>query len=439
MPTLPVTPPPLPSGFTVDDLGLLLAVALAAALAYLVARRLLTGAGARLAGRASPRLAALLRRREVFAPLALLAPAAVVALAAPALRARFGWSGGLLDQLLQGGVVVVVALAAHGLLGLLDELLSAGRAPGVASLIHQVFRWLRVANVALAAVLLLGAFTDVPVAWVVAGLGLVAATGSIVFADLLYNLVAGALLKAGRLVAVGDWLEVPPLGIDGQVREIGPLLVVVQNWDNTLATVPPRYLVNNTFRNWQQVHRVGARRVLRTLYLDVTTVRPLDELDAGLLGAARALPGVADVLARRVPAAGPTGPTGADGAPQGPQQEQAPALAGLTNAGLYRAYLMGHLAAHPQRAPDTIWRVTNEDAVGGGLPVVLLAYVRETEDVPFRLLEAELYEHALAAAPRFGLRAYQPPVAAAGYRPPTGAGLRAGRGRRAADDRSGSG
>jgi miniconductance mechanosensitive channel len=418
MPAVPVPVPPLPTSFTLDDVGLLLAVALAAAVAYLLARRLLTGLGGRLVGRANPRLAALLRRREVFASVALLAPAAVVGLAAPALRERFGWSGGLFDQLLDGCVVVVVAVAVHGLLGALDELLAAGRAPAVADPIHQGFRWLRVANVALAVVLLLGAFTDVPVTWVLAGLGVVAAAGSIVFGDLLYNAAAGAALKAGRLVAVGDWLEVPPLGIDGRVREIGPLLVVVQNWDNTLATVPPRYLVTNTFRNWQQVHRTGARRILRRLYLDVATVRPLDEPDDELLAGARSLPEVADYLAGRVPAGGPAG--GAAGTPQGPQpaQEQGQVLAGLTNVGLYRAYLMGHLAAHPQRAPDTIWRVTNEDAAGGGLPLVLLAYVRETEDVPFRLLEAELYEHALAAAPRFGLRPYQPPVPPVATLPP---------------------
>jgi miniconductance mechanosensitive channel len=413
---MPITPPPLPTSFTLDDVGLLLAVALAAAVAYLVARRLLTGWGARLVGRASPRLAALLRRREVFAPVALLAPALVVALAMPALRERFGWSGGLFEQLLAGGVVVVVALVLHGLLGALDELLTAGRAPAVASPIHQCFRWLRVANVALAVVLLLGTLTDVPVAWVLAGLGLIAATGSIVFADLLYNLVAGSILKAGRLVAVGDWLEVPPLGVDGQVREIGLLLLVVQNWDNTLATVPPRYLVNNTFRNWQQVYRVGARRVLRTLYLDVASVRPLDELDDALLAAARSLPAVADFLDRRVRADGL-----AEGATWQTQQERA--LAGLTNVALYRAYLMGYLAAHPQRVRDTIWRVTNADAVGGGLPVVLLAYVRETEDVPFHLLDSELYEHALAAAPRFGLRPYQSPLGYS-YPPPAGAGPR---------------
>jgi miniconductance mechanosensitive channel len=138
------------------------------------------------------------------------------------------------------------------------------------------------------------------------------------------------------------------------------------------------------------VHRVGGRRNLRRLSLDAATVRPIDD---ERLAAARALPEIAGNLDERAAAIG------------GPQ----PALAGLTNAGLYRAYLMGCLAAHPKRAPDTIWRVGDEDALDGGLPLSLLVYVVETEEVPYRLVAAEIYEHALAAAPSFGLRVYQPP------------------------------
>ena len=119
-------------------------------------------------------------------------------------------------------------------------------------------------------------------------------------------------------------------------------------------------------------------------------------LDDTWLAAARAEPAVAHWLAQRVQTFGST----------------AQATAGLTNVALYRVALMGYLASHPQRAADTIWRVTNEDAMGQGLPVLLLLYVRETEDVPYRLLDAELYEYALAAASRWGLRVFQAPSGA---------------------------
>jgi len=122
-------------------------------------------------------------------------------------------------------------------------------------------------------------------------------------------------------------------------------------------------------------------------------VRPLDD---ELCAAARELPDVAAYLGERVQEYG----------------SAQTALATLTNAALYRTYLMGYLAAHPKVAKDQIWRVTNEDAVGKGLPLLLLAYLTETQDVPYRLLDAEIYEHALAIAPRFGLRIFQTPAGA---------------------------
>lgn len=391
--------PELPSSFTLDDLALLLAVLLAALVAYLIARWFLVRLGARLVQRANPRLDETLERQHVWDYVALLAPALVMAVATPLLQLRFSWAHGLFEQVLDGYVIVVVALVLNRLLSALDELFSAERAPSAAGPIHTAVRWLRVVNLAVAVILALGAFTHVQVTWVLAGIGVVAAAGSIVFSDMLYNLVADATLKRRKLVAVGDWLEIPPLDINGQVKELGPQLIVVQNWDNSQSTLPPRYLINNTFRNWQQMYRVGTRRIQRTIAIDVTTVRPLDD---DLLATARAQPEVARFFERR--------------ARELSSAQQA--RPGLTNVGLYRAYLMDYLQEHPKRAPDTIWRVSNEDAVGNGLPLLLLVYVREIDDVPYRLLDAEMYEHALAAASGFGLRIFQKPA---------GIDLRAGR------------
>jgi hypothetical protein len=130
-----------------------------------------------LVGRVNPRLAELLQRHRVLAAIALLAPTLVIALAVPALQAALGWPVGFLDQAIDVCIVVVVALVVHRLLDALDELLTAGRAPDVAGPIHQGFRWLRVANLALATILALGVFADVPVAWVLASIGLVLAAG----------------------------------------------------------------------------------------------------------------------------------------------------------------------------------------------------------------------------------------------------------------------
>lgn len=385
---MPQIVPELPSSFTLDDVALLLGIALAAGIAYLIVRRLLTGLGARLIASANPKLATVLQKHRVLPAVALLTPAVVVAFAGPLLRQRLGWAQDIIVQVLACYVIVTIALALYKLLNALEELFTRERDPEDVAWVHTAFRWLRIAVFALAAVLGLGVFADVQVTWVLAALGVVVATGSIVFSDMIYNAVSHIILKGRKLVAVGDWLEVPALQIDGEVTAIGSQLIEVQNWDHSLATVTPRFLLTNSYRNWQRMYRVGTRRILRHVYLDAMSVRPLDE---ELYANARTLPGVAAYLDQRVRDFG------------SPHE----AMAELTNVALYRAYLMKYLATHPKVAKDQIWRVTNEDSTGRGLPMLIVAYLRETEDVPFHLLDAEIYEHALAVAPHFGLRLFQ--------------------------------
>lgn len=164
--------------------------------------------------------------------------------------------------------------------------------------------------------------------------------------------------------------------------------------------MPPRYLLSNGFRNWQQMYRSEARRMMRTLFLDLATVRAAD---AAMLAGARQQPALAAYL------------EGRDGAPQ------------PTNVALYRAALMGYLRAHPLVCADRTLRVTNLDATAQGLPVILVAYASVTADMPYRLLDAEIYEHAIVTATAFGLRVFQSPAGAdmhPGNGPPTEAGPR---------------
>lgn len=387
MPTLPT----LPSAFTLDDVALLLGLAFVSGVAYLIVRWILKGLSARLLGRVNAQFVAVLERHRVLPAAALLTPVLVITSAYPILRERIGWGQQWIEQLLDFYVILVIALVLYRLLNALEELFTRKRSAEDSGWIHGVFRWLRVASAAIVAILALGAFANVQVAWVLAWIGVVLAAGSIVFSDMIYNTVSRVVLKGNKLVAVGDWLEVPALQINGEVKAIGSQLIEVQNWDNTLATVPPRYLLINSFRNWQQMARVGTRMLMRTIYIDVMSVRPLDD---ALYAAAHTLPGVAAYLEQREREFG----------------SRPAVMAALTNAALYRAYLMDYLATHPKVAKEGIWRVSNEDAVGRGLPLLMLAYLMETQDVPYHLLAAEIYEHALAAAPRFGLRLFQIPV-----------------------------
>ena len=70
------------------------------------------------------------------------------------------------------------------------------------------------------------------------GLGAVTAILLLIFKDAILGLVAGFQLSVNNMVMVGDWIEMPGRGADGDVIDVSLTTVKVQNWDKTITTIP---------------------------------------------------------------------------------------------------------------------------------------------------------------------------------------------------------
>ena len=105
-----------------------------------------------------------------------------------------------------------------------------------------------------------------------AGLGASAAVLMLVFKDSILGFVAGVQLSANDMLRIGDWISLPNDTANGTVEEITLNTVKIRNWDNTISTVPPYTLVNNSFQNWRGMQESGGRRVNKNIYLDMTTL-----------------------------------------------------------------------------------------------------------------------------------------------------------------------
>ena len=95
----------------------------------------------------------------------------------------------------------------------------------------------------------------------------------LVFRDSILGFVSGIQLSANDMLKVGDWITVPKYGADGSVIEVSLTTVKVQNWDNTIVTLPPYLLVSDSFQNWRGMQASGGRRVKRSVNLDMTSVK----------------------------------------------------------------------------------------------------------------------------------------------------------------------
>ncbi len=214
------------------------------------------------------------------------------------------------------------------------------------------------------------------------GLGASAAILSLVFKDSIMGLIAGIQLSANDMVRKGDWITVSKHNINGVVEEITLNTVKVKNFDATMLTIPPQLLVLESFQNWRTMKEGGARRVKKSIMIDVQTVRFY------CLEEAATLSGYSFV-------------------------EDDPALdkegEAVVNLTLLRLYLQRYLRAHPLITTDMYCTVRELQHTPQGIPIELLFFIAETEWGKYETIQAAILDHVTAIVPHFGLRIFQQP------------------------------
>ena len=112
---------------------------------------------------------------------------------------------------------------------------------------------------------------DTKISTILISLGTISAVLMLVFQDFIKGFVGSIQLSANDMLRIGDWIAMGPA--DGNVLEINLTTVKVQNWDNTITTIPTYQMVSSPFTNWRGMSESGGRRIARTINIDVNTVR----------------------------------------------------------------------------------------------------------------------------------------------------------------------
>jgi miniconductance mechanosensitive channel len=107
----------------------------------------------------------------------------------------------------------------------------------------------------------------------ISGIGALTAIVLLVFKDSILGFVASIQVSVNDMVRIGDWIEMPKYGADGDVVDISIQCVKVRNWDKTITTIPTYALVSDSFKNWRGMQESGGRRIKRSIYIDMTSVK----------------------------------------------------------------------------------------------------------------------------------------------------------------------
>lgn len=230
------------------------------------------------------------------------------------------------------------------------------------------------------------------------GLGAMAAVLMLIFQDTILSLVAGLQLGSNDMVRIGDWIEMPSENADGDVVEIALHTVKVQNWDQTITTIPVRKLITDSFKNWRGMFDVGGRRIMRSLYLDQRSVRFLNDQEIHRLEEFIVLDKYLESKQKEL--ADWNSKLAEMGARPINQRR-------VTNLGTFRAYVEHYLRSLPGVNQDMIVMVRQLQPSPTGIPLQIYCFSTDTRWVIYEGIQADIFDHLLAILPVFDLRVFQ--------------------------------
>ncbi len=230
------------------------------------------------------------------------------------------------------------------------------------------------------------------------GLGAFAAALMLIFKDSILGFVAGIQLSNNDMLRVGDWIVVPSTPANGTVIEVTLTVVKVQNWDNTIIMLPPYTLVSSSFQNWRGMQESGARRIMRSVVIDNTTILPATPEFIAKIEAK--FPSLTSYIEsrRKVKEEGKWNIyDGNNGVVNGSID---------TNLGLFRAYLCQWLISNPSIDKSQNMMVRTLEATSIGTPLQIYCFSNNTSWIAYEAIMSEMFEFVALAANEFDLTIY---------------------------------
>ncbi|MBP7849374.1 MAG: mechanosensitive ion channel [Lentimicrobiaceae bacterium] len=341
----------------------------------------------------------ILIKHKVFQRMSHLVPAIVIyILATPILKSYPDWLS-IVRNGAQLYMLLVVIIVINSFLNALNDIYQQYEISKTKS-IKGYIQIIKIVIISIAVILAIAILINKNPLLLFTGLGAFAAVLMLIFKDPILGFVGGIQLSANDMLRPGDWISMPNYGADGTVTDIGLTTVKVQNWDKTITTIPTYALVSNSFQNWRGMEESGGRRIKRAIRIDMESVKfcppeMLEELKQIQL-IRKYIEEKQEELEKYNQEHGIDESVEVNGRRQ-------------TNLGIFRKYLELYLKKNPLLHQEMTLIVRHLDPTETGLPMEIYAFSKILAWAEYESIQADIFDHVLAAIPRFGLRVFQNP------------------------------
>ncbi len=230
------------------------------------------------------------------------------------------------------------------------------------------------------------------------GIGAMTAVLLLVFRETILSFVASLQISSYDLVRRGDWISVPRYDTDGDVIEVALHTIKIQNWDKTISVVPTHDLLQSGFKNWRGMQETGGRRIKRSIFLDVSSVKFMDKDLREHIGKINLLKPYFKKIEENLHAE-------YSNSADNPLNEKR-----LTNLGTFRIYTERYLQSLNTLRKDLTFLVRQLESGPTGIPLEIYVFTATTDWAEYENIQADIFEHLFAAVHEFELSVFQYPT-----------------------------
>ncbi len=306
----------------------------------------------------------------------------------------------VIQQFLSALLIIIFVLVVNSTLDVVNEIYGKSKFSQQLNIKSYLQISKLILNI-LAGIVVIAILIDKSPIYLLSGIGALTAVLLLIFKDTILSFVASIQIHSNDLFKIGDWLEAPQFGADGDVIDIALHTVKIQNWDKTISIIPSHKLIASSFKNWRGMSESGGRRIKRAIYIDQTSVRFCDEK---MVNRFKSIELLAPYLESKI--------TEIDASNSGNNIDMQMLVNGrrLTNIGTFRAYIEAYLKSHPMIHDKHTFLVRQLPPSEKGLPVEIYVFTNITDWLAYEAIQSDIFDHLLAVLTEFDLQVFQNPT-----------------------------
>ena len=303
----------------------------------------------------------------------------------------------IIDRLFLSLIAVIILISLNALINAVNDVYKKTRFHeklNIKSYIQLTKLFINVVGVIIITAIIAG---KSPV-YFLSGLGALTAVLMLVFKDTILSLVSSIQITSNNLFKVGDWIEAPQFGADGNVIDIALHSVKVQNWDKTISVIPTNKLINSSFKNWKGMSDSGGRRIKRSIKINMKSIKFCTNQMIEKYKSIELIRNYINTKMENI---------SVHNSEKNIDQNDLLNGRSLTNVGTFRAYIELYLKNHSKIHKEMTFLIRQLAPQSDGLPIEIYVFSSDTNWVSYESIQSDIFDHLLAILPEFELEIFQ--------------------------------